>query len=213
MRGWHLSCVNACKHVALTPDLMSQALSLKPSTKLESPKRPVPSPNQGHSTQPPSFSDPEFQIFSSSCMKSLNLPILLPQILQLHASIVSEVKISFFFFLREPSNSELLLPRMHTRISSFPMVKLLPSPFKAFLIAKSNNLPKPPSLSYSYLPLTFSLLSEYFSALALVISPVGSHWLLAPYNHVTKLIWWPKHLCIHFPSPKSKSYFLLAVGL
>lgn len=100
MRGWHLSCVNACKHVPLTPDLMSQALSLKLSTKLKSPKHPVPSPNQGHSTQPPSFSDPEFQLFSSSHMRSLNLPTLLPQILQLHTSIVSEVKISFFFLER-----------------------------------------------------------------------------------------------------------------
>lgn len=118
-----------------------------------------------------------------------------------------------FFSGESPQIPNSSCPRMHTRISSFPMVKLLPSPFKAFLFAKSNHLPKPPSLSYSYLPLTFSLLSEYFSALALVISPEGSHWLLAPYNHVTKLIWWPKHLSIPFPSPKSKSYFLLTVGL
>lgn len=73
---------------------LTSQLSLKHSTETQVPKVSNPSPNQGHSMQPPFFSDPEIHFF---CMKSLNLTTLLPQ----YFSSTHLLSQKMFFFSRK----------------------------------------------------------------------------------------------------------------
>lgn len=185
MRRWHLSCVNDCKHVPLTPNFMSQALTQSQAldqTQVHKASSSIPKPRP---------LNPVTILLRSRVLAFL---LLLHEKLEPSYPPASHISAPHTYCLRGQNLisfletslkfQTLLAPGCTPEMSSFPTLKLLPSHFKAFLAAKSNLLPKYSLPSYSYLPLTFSLLSEYFSALALLISPVGSHCLTAPCIHM-----------------------------